>query len=307
MRKKSIKSHFSFNKQERNGIFFLLFIILALQGFFYVGSRYFYASLEPQIEVDTELQKKIDQLKIASAKRDSMEVYDFNPNFITDYKGYVLGMSPEEIDRLHAFRANNAYVNSAREFQEVTLISDSLLQAMAPYFKFPEWTQSPRRSNFKNTGATSNNEELAYAAGIKEEVSSVGLVLKDLNNATAADLKLVSGVGVVLSSRIVKFRDRLGGFVKEEQLAHVYGLEGEVIQRIWEHFTIENVPEIVKININEAPASELVGLVYFNYDLAYRIVAHRDKNGAFTSFDQLLSIEDFPSEKLDIIQLYLQL
>ena len=48
-------------------------------------------------------------------------------------------MSIEEIDRLHSFRKKNKYVNSIEEFQELTKMSDSLLNKISPYFKFPDW------------------------------------------------------------------------------------------------------------------------------------------------------------------------
>ena len=50
-----------------------------------------------------------------------------------------LGMSTEEIDRLHTFRSKNKWVNSEKEFQRVTKISDSLLKKIAPdlYTKDP--------------------------------------------------------------------------------------------------------------------------------------------------------------------------
>lgn len=306
MSKDSIKSHFSFNKQERNGIFFLLLTIVVLQVSYYFTSTFMFAPNPSHLEMDEAFQSKIDQLKLESAQRDSVVVYDFNPNFITDYRGYVLGMSTEEIDRLHHFRANNNYVNSAQEFQEVTLVSDSLLNVLSPSFKFPAWTQKPRPVPKKGSG---NDED----AGASSLVVGIGNLhqgdeqLKDLNSATATELKAVVGVGEVLSNRIVKFRDRLGGFVVNEQLGHVYGLEGVVVDRILERFTIFSPPKIIKVNINDAAVSELVELVYIDYKMANGIVAYRELNGVITSFDELLNIEGFPSEKIDIIQLYLQL
>jgi hypothetical protein len=68
------------------------------------------------------------------------KIYSFNPNFITDYKGIDLACLLE-IDRLLAFRKDDKYVNSAKEFQIVTKVSDSLLHAIAPYFKFPDWVK----------------------------------------------------------------------------------------------------------------------------------------------------------------------
>jgi DNA uptake protein ComE-like DNA-binding protein len=111
----------------------------------------------------------------------------------------------------------------------------------------------------------------------------------------------------VLSQRIVKFRDLLGGFLVEEQLSHVYGLESEVVERVLKDYMILETPSVVKININEASPSDISKLVYIKYEVAARIVALREAKGGVSSFDELLEIEDFPSEKLDIIQLYLQL
>lgn len=245
-------------------------------------------------------------------QQDSTLAYSFNPNFITDYKGYVLGMSTEEIDRLHNFRAKNAFVNSVREFQEVTLVSDSLLKVISRHFRFPDWVQQPKRSFYSNADYSDaepsvNNEGEPYAATGASKIPVEALPKKDLNSATAADLMEIFGVGEVLSNRIIKFRDRLGGFVVENQLEHVYGLDKEVVARILDSFRIVGAPNIVKVNINEAPASELAKLVYINYKLANGIVAYREYNGVISSFHQLSDIEDFPIEKIDIIQLYLQL
>jgi hypothetical protein len=46
-------------------------------------------------------------------------------------------MSVQEID-LMEYRKGNKYVNSPKEFQAVTQVSDSLLN-VSPYFKFPDW------------------------------------------------------------------------------------------------------------------------------------------------------------------------
>ena len=308
MDKPSIKSHFRFNKQERNGIFFLLLIIVILQLLFYFVRIYSGRSKYPILKEDIELQAAIDQLKEEYSTQDSLKIYPFNPNYITDYKGYTLGMSSEGIDRLHRYRSAGKYVNSPEEFQEVTLISDSLLSVLSPYFKFPDWVREldPKSPN-GNEGRVRAIRESGKKVppGSKTDMKALGF--RDLNLATEADLKAVYGVGDILSRRIVRFRDRLGGFLIEEQLNHVYGLEGEVVDRILERFRILGRPDILKIDINTAPAAEIAKLVYISYEVAVRIVAHREANGALDSFDELTDIEDFPSEKIDIIQLYLQL
>lgn len=295
---KNFKSYFKFNKQERSGIYFLLLFIILLQiGYF------LWTSLSPDdqadgLHVDTEMQAIIDALKEKALRKDSVRIFPFNPNFITDYKGYTLGMSVEEIDRLHQFRSTNKYVNSPEDFQQITQVSDSLLKTIAPYFKFPEWTQK-------------GNQQLAAGARLKTSEERVtkqkSASISDLNSATAGDLKSISGIGKKLSARIVKFRDRLGGFLVEEQLYDVYGLEPDVAGRALKHFQLLTKPDIKKINLNTATTDEISQLVYIRYKVAEEIVSYREANGEINSIDELSQIEDFPIDKIDRIALYLSL
>jgi len=295
---KNFKSHFRFNKQERSGIFFLLLFIILLQIAYFLWKSFSPDDQVNGLQVDSEMQAQIDVLKEKTLQKDSIKIFPFNPNFISDYKGYTLGMSVEEIDRLHKFRSTKKYVNSPKDFQQVTQVSDSLLMTIAPYFKFPEWTQK-------------GNQQLAGGARLKTSVDKVrepkSVSRNDLNSATAEDLRSISGIGEKLSARIIKFRDRLGGFLVDEQLSHVYGLEPEVVERTLKRFKVLEKPVTNKIVVNEASVEELTKLVYINYDLAFKIVNYRNTNDGITAFNELATIEGFPSEKLDIIQLYLSL
>lgn len=288
---KNLKSHFKFNKQERSGIFFLLVIIFSLQLSYVLIKNEIFFTAEPSFALDLEIQKQLDSLKEQNQKELSPKFYPFNPNFITDYKGYILGMSNEEIDRLHLFRSENRWVYSAKEFQELTLISDSLLQIIAPLFKFPEWAD---RAKIKKK---ERQEKTVMAVA----------VYKDLNQATPEELEVIYGIGNKLSTRIVRFRNRLGGFMINEQLYDVYGLEEEVVLRILEIFQVKEQPEIERININTAARREMEQLIYINQSLAIQIVTYRDSVGIIQSFNELLKIEDFPADKIDRIKLYLSL
>ncbi len=287
---KKIKSHFKFNKRERSGIFFLLLTIIVLQVIYYTVKYQTPYENGGIVFFDSIQQATIDSLKQVSAQKDSIKIYPFNPNFITDYKGYILGMAPIEIDRLHVFRETGSYVNSAIQFQGVTKISDSLLKVLSPFFRFPEWTQ-----NQGNTPKANQNSG-AYA-----KIATV----RDLNSISAEDLKIINGIGDKLSTRIIKFRDRLGGFLINEQLYDVYGLKVEVADRALKRFQVLNRPQIKTIDINAASISEISELVYIPYKVADKIIEFREHNGRINSIDELKLIEGFPTDKLDRIALYL--
>lgn len=289
-------NYFQFTKAQQKGIlgFFLIVIVIQFACFFVDFNT------DSEVNLDTESQKwlslesQIDSLenhqKYAVAK-----VYPFNPNFITDYKGYKLGMSIQEIDRLQAFRKENKYVNSAREFQAVTGISDSLLAVISPYFKFPDWVKNKQLSKpvaFSNTKPTYFSK--------KEKI-----VVKDINQATQEDLIKINGIGEAISMRILKFKESLGGFVSMDQMKEVWGLSPEVIEHLNANFKVGAISNIKKIDVNNASVKELAQFPYFKYKLAREIVIYRSMNGDIKNASDLTKIKGMSIENATIIALYL--
>lgn len=281
-----MRSPFRYTRQEKRGITILLILIASFQGVLWFYDPGFKSHRVPLMTFDSLATIPMDSLAGPENPNTFSRFRPFNPNFITDYKGYLLGMSAEELDRLYDFRKEGRYVHSAEEFRRVTKISDSLLKAISPNFSFPQF-----------------GTRVKSADGRKK----VAPEFRDLNKASAQDLKAISGIGPVLSSRIVRFRDRLGGFLVDEQLLDVYGLDEEVARRALKVFRVREVPHIRKISLNRAGEEELGKLVYLGKRFAKRIVTYRDSIGRFDSVEQLTKIEDFPSDRIDRIKLYLGL
>lgn len=287
---KNFRSHFVFSRSQQNGIFLLVLIIVILQLiYFFVDFNHFTPEEQDSEELQA-YQKKIDSLRASSARADSVKVFPFNPNFITDYKGYTLGMSIEEIDRLHAWRSLDKWVNSAKEFQNVTGVSDSLLQKISPLFRFPDWITKPKFNSIQTTPAKAVNESKL-----------------DLNAATVQDLINVQGIGEILAGRIINYRNKIGGFKSDIQLKDVFGLNYEARSNLELRFTVKSQPDIPVYNINTATVLELSSIPYLNYELAREIVNYRLLHEGIKSFEELARIKEFPSEKIDRIALYLTL
>ncbi|MFN7100931.1 MAG: helix-hairpin-helix domain-containing protein, partial [Flavobacterium sp.] len=98
----SVISYFAFTKQQRVGVLILLFLIICLQTVIFFYDWQTDEKVDPREKSWTSLQGAFDTLK-SNSSRKVYKVYKFNPNFISDYKGYRLGMSVAEIDRLLAF------------------------------------------------------------------------------------------------------------------------------------------------------------------------------------------------------------
>ena len=108
----------------------------------------------------------------------------------------------------------------------------------------------------------------------------------DINLADTGAFIALPGIGSRLAERIVKFREKLGGFYSIEQIGEVYGLADTVFQKNKPLFQLSS-RSFKKININTASLDELKAHPYIRFDIAKSIIAYREQHGAFTSIEDL--------------------
>ncbi|ARV14886.1 ComEA family DNA-binding protein [Polaribacter sp. SA4-12] len=290
------KSHFWYNKSQRNGVFFLAIFVIILQSIIVFGDFFSDDKTDLNSSEVLSFHQQIDSLRAIEVENRKLKIYPFNPNYITDYKGEQLGMSLNEIDRLLAFRKTNKFINSKKEFQQVTKVSDSLLNKISPYFKFPDWVT--KRNNSSNSSLR----------GTKQSVykkPKPTLTTTDINKATAEDFRTITGIGAAFSERIIKYRTKLQGFSFKSQLNEVWGLEKEVAEKVLSTFNVAEKPIIQKENVNTVTFKELLKNPYIDYNLCKKIFEYRDEVAELQSVSELKKIKDFPLEKYDRIVLYL--
>lgn len=288
---KNFTSHFLFNKQQRNGILLLGCIIAGIIVVPPLIPRRSESTLDVNSPELVVLQKHLDSLRCLQLAERQPKIYPFNPNFLTDYRAYTLGLEPEVVDRLQAFRNRDQWIRSARQFKEVTGVSDEVLARIAPYFKFPEWVNTTSKQPFK----THHSVSLSWDQK------------QDLNTTTAEALEVVYGIGPTLSKRIISYRDRLGGFSDSRQLNLVYGLKAEVIDKLLERFAVKTPKPLVRWNINTASASDLSTIPGISFELAKEIWEFRRLRDSISDLSELKKIAGLDARKYQLIELYLQI
>lgn len=231
----------------------------------------------------TSLDSEIDSLRSLASYHKHDTIYPFNPNFLTDYKAFRIGLTPAQYDRLQAFRAQDKYLNSAKEFQQITKVSDSVLARISPAFKFPSWVSQAKK--------TYEQPKLPPK--------------EDINTATAETLMKIYGIGEAFAKRILQYREKLGGFTYIEQVAEVYHLEKEVYERVAQRFEVKTAPVIEKKDINQLNMYQLSKIPYINYGEGKKIVALRSSLGKIQKIEDLLQIEGFSPQRIQRLQLYL--
>lgn len=136
------------------------------------------------------------------------------------------------------------------------------------------------KEDFKNKNFNKKKQPV-----FKKEVIEIG----DINSVTPDQLTSISGVGSVLSKRIVKFRDALGGFYSLDQLYEVYGLDSVVVKRIIESSTLEDKVEFLDVNLSGY--NDFKSHPYLSWEQASEIIKLRRKN-IFLNQDDVLFILD---------------
>ncbi len=275
----------------------LFIAILLFQAIYFIVCNVDFTSQKEKSVQEKEwlaYQSEIDALK-AKTRSYKDTIYPFNPNYITDYKGYLLGLSVQQIDKLHAFRKSGKYVNTAADFKKVTGVHDTVLAKLSPYFKFGNFQVKAKRSlsSQNNTSANAGNTE-----------SSIKIV--DINDAFEEDLVKVYGIGPYYAKVILKRRSALGGFVSMDQMDDFTEISAEAKAGLKKRFAVVVKPKIDKINVNTASLQQLSRFPYFNRDIAKSIITERSMSGKLRKIDDLLKISGFPVDKEKIIALYLE-
>lgn len=127
----------------------------------------------------------------------------------------------------------------------------------------------------------------------------------DINTADTAAWQSLRGIGKVLASRIVKFREKLGGFYALEQVGGAYGLADSVFQKIQPCLQLGQV-NLKPLLINQASFNELASHPYLGFKAAKAILTWKDQHGPFGTIEDLEAIITLDRQQLLKVKPYLQ-
>ena len=226
-------------------------------------------------------------LKNESENHDTL--FAFNPNKI-DVNGLIsLGFSKNLSTRIANYREKGGVFRVKRDLLKMYGIDSTLYDQLYTYILLPDSIEKKKKE-----------------VGIVKPKEHKNFVAFDINKADTAQIKQIYGIGNVLALRIVNFRNGLGGFIDNQQLAEVYGLDSVAARRLNEASFIETTFEPKKININTTDEKTLLSHPYIKKTMAKAILAYRFQHGNFSDVRDLLRISVIPPREAERLIPYLK-
>ena len=143
---------------------------------------------------------------------------------------------------------------------------------------------------------------------VKVQVKSVPYTAKsrpleplDLNSADSTELVKLPGIGPANAMKVIRYRERLGGYSNIRQLTEIEGLPDSLMK--W--FIITDTVQVSKIQVNKATLTELRRHPYLDFYQARAIVEYRNERGIIKGPEQLSFMEEFTAQDLIRLEPYL--
>lgn len=296
--KRWIRSYFGFSRTETNG-FMVLLPLMAIAIF----SAPVYRWLVTDRDIPAGEYAYLDSLTMrwetpaqAPAAVAVVKRFPFDPNTVTHPELLNLGFDERLATRLVNYRSKGGYFRVKSDLLKLYGMEPDFFAAISPFVQLPEEVEIPEKRtaiarNSPDSGSKSTN--LSIEAGF------------DLNTADSLRFQAIRGIGKVLSGRILRFRESLGGFIDPNQLYEVYGLDSAVVADLLRYGFVEEdfVPN--RININEASENDLERHPYLSRKQATAIVTYRFQHGPFSSVMELKRVLPAPDTALKRILPYL--
>ena len=292
----SIRSYFSFSKKELNGIFFLFLLILII-----LASPWFYRKLSKEQVYDLEKFKleaayfKNSEIKVFKSNRKKEAVaavyFEFDPNSIGQKEWQKLGFSIKQIRVINNYVSKGGKFYKKEDLKKIYSISETQYALVEPYIRI-----TAAYIPFKSV----KDEKVSKSVSSNNRIP---VPLIELNLADSLSLLTVRGIGPSFASRIIRFRDRLGGFYTKEQLKEVYGLDSLKYSQIQDQVSID-ARLIQKIDLNTANFEQLKKHPYLTYKQMNAIIQYRQQHGYFQSIEDLNKVAILNKEIIRKIESY---
>jgi len=307
------KAYITFSKKDRVAALIILILIAVITIAIFL---YHPSNNQPPVAIttlDQELAKQgidttsnaQDQMAYIPSEENEVtnnntgELFQFDPNTL-DATGFKrLGLQDKTINTIIKYRSKGGHFWKADDIRKIYGLRKEDADRLIPYIQI-----AGQQSVFAKTDK----------AQINITTAKPGII--DINTATAEQWKALPAIGDVLANRIVKFRDKIGGFTSIAQVKQTYGLSDSAFRAMEPYLQMTAASQktastesfsnnVGKININTASVNQLKSNPHIPEEVAQAIVIYRSQHGNFSTIEAIKKIVFINDETYKQIAPYL--
>ena len=310
--KRLVRNYFGFSKTQTNGFMILsplIFALLFTPNIFRKLTEVEYNEFDSdkrQLDSLVALWNNSVKPKVEKevAPEINIRLTSFDPNIASTEELMGVGLDERLASRIGNYINAGGGFKVKSDLKRIYGFPDSLYLVLEQYIQLPN--ELPKRtSKDKEPFERPSNKESLYEE-VEVNASLPELFVLDINEADSIDFQKLRGIGPAYSSRIVKFRQLLGGFNNIDQIKEVFGVSDSLYQSIASQLSVKEVFTPVQININLATFKEINAHPYISYEQTKEIMNAKSKYGKFKSPADLSRLTSFDSIQIVKLTPYLQ-
>jgi competence protein ComEA len=297
-----ISLYFNLSRKESNGFIVLCGLMLVI----FISPAVYRPLLSPPSTLLLSDKKTLDSLVVLlehhlikeklkpeqiKIKQENITYLHFNPNIDSEEKMTNSGVPGFISKRIVKFRSKGGKFKTKADVRKIYGLSETIFQSLYAFIELPEEIEKTKTSHIPTP--------IIYERKIRQ--------IFDINKVDSMQLVLFKGIGPTFASRIIKYRNKLGGFISKAQLKEVYGLDSIALQEIDLYTMIEKNFIPIKVNINITNATSIQSHPYIGKKVSQFIVNYRNQHGNYTSIEQLRNIKAISEENYLKMMPYLTL
>jgi competence protein ComEA len=284
------KEYLTFSKSEQKGIMVLLGLIVLIIAVPFVYRKiypyksYDYTGLKKEI-VDFETRNIKESITEKKLPKDNPIFFKFDPNTSSSDELRKLGFSPISIKSILNYRLKKGKFRENEDLKKMFGMSTDFYKKIEPFIDI----KSAKKDEFSDKKKFSTEKK-------KTRI--------EINSADSAKLVSVWGIGPVYAKRIMKYRDKLGGFYSLNQIKEVYGLPDSLSICLMNEFVIDT-GRIKHIQINSITEKDLSSHPYVSVYQAKGVLNYRKLQGNFKNEQEFRKSKLFPDTLISRILPYI--
>jgi DNA uptake protein ComE-like DNA-binding protein len=249
------------------------------------------ATVEDAVDLHLTWWRMQDSIKVKEKeyrhqgrKHERIQLFAFDPNHLPTEQWMQLGLSERQAGAIHHYEEHGGKFRVKADVARMHVVDADLFAQWRPYIQLPD--SLPRRQ-WKTFAARSfSPRDSASGPGGKSFAREDRNRVVELNSADSTALVTVRGIGPSFARAIIRYRDRLGGFVSLDQLNEVYILRDkpDAVERIRQQLTLD-LGLVKMIHLNSCTVEDLGPHPYAGWKLAKVLVAYRQQHGPFPNVD----------------------